>query len=262
MIKKSLSFILLTLIPVHASFGITAHTLLEFQELYKSTAMVVFSAGRCGIANDIDKKVQILTTQAPLSDYEKNQLMATYQRYRTNGYAELAKDQRNGESISGTLKGWADNLATYVCTASDEAQLKDNINKLNQSFDALIAETSALLPNLFALIEEKPQQYQIELHDLLDGDLQCPIENVVLDRQAQKLIIDFRYRGITSLTLRAASLSSQWATGSYPIDLPVLGLSNVQVDLRFNKDGSARGQWHNRVLGKKYEGAFHIIKKP
>lgn len=104
----------------------TAYTLLEWQELYKLTAVLAFSAGRCGVPNEIDLKIRLLTAQAPLSDYEKNQLMVTYQRYRANGYAELAKDGQDGERLSSKFKGWKDNLQSYLCTSSNKKEIRKN----------------------------------------------------------------------------------------------------------------------------------------
>lgn len=116
------------------------------------------------------------------------------------------------------------------------------------------------LPSMAAaalLIKGNPQNYQVRVYDLIKGDVYCDIQKVVSDKATGRLQIHFNYRGQTSVNLAPVSVGSVAGAGSYSINLPLLGITEVKVNLTFAQDGSARGEWRN--LG--YGGAFDFIKR-
>ena len=117
-----------------------------------------------------------------------------------------------------------------------------------------------ILPSMAAaalLIKANPQKYQVRVYDLIKGDVYCDIQNVVSDKATGWIQIHFNYRGRTSVNLAPVSAGSIAGAGSYSINLPLLGITDVKVNLTFTQDGTARGEWRNMGYG----GAFDIIKK-
>lgn len=108
-----------------------------------------------------------------------------------------------------------------------------------------------------SLIDQAPKKYQIHIRDLIKGDVYSDIQSVVVDRATGWTVIHFNYRGRTSVSLMPVGEGSYAGSGSYPISIPLLGNSDVKVNLTFAPDGTARGVWNN--MG--YSGAFDITKK-
>jgi len=98
-------------------------------------------------------------------------------------------------------------------------------------------------------------QYQIALISIDKGQEYCYITDVYKGKN--EFVINFKYRGETRLTLNQFDEKKAIAVGSYPISLPIIGTSSVDVHLKFNPDGTANGYWAN--LG--FEDKFNIIKK-
>jgi len=98
-------------------------------------------------------------------------------------------------------------------------------------------------------------QYKIALVSIDKGLEYCDILDVYKGRT--DVVIKFRYRGRTRLTLSEFDEVNSKVYGSYPISLPwPIGSSNVRVELKFNADGTANGYWEN--LG--FKDKFHILK--
>ncbi len=107
------------------------------------------------------------------------------------------------------------------------------------------------------LIQQAPHKYQVHVQDLIKGDVYCDIQSVVVDKATKWTEIHFNYRGRTSVSLTPVASGSLTGKGSYIINLPLLGSSEVKVSLVFAQDGTARGYWRN--MG--YDGTFSIVKK-
>lgn len=106
------------------------------------------------------------------------------------------------------------------------------------------------------LIKNQPQKYRIRLYDLLKGDVYCDIQNVTSEATGSTQI-QFDYRGLTSANLAPISAGNAAGSGSYRINIPLLGITDVKVSLTFANDGTARGEWRNLGSG----GVFDIVKK-
>lgn len=106
-------------------------------------------------------------------------------------------------------------------------------------------------------LERDFSSYRVHLYDLLRGDVYSDIRQVSVDWASGKVDIDFSYMGGTRVSLSLLGKNSFEAWGSYPISLPVLGVTNVKVMLEFNPDGTADGEWSNMGLS----GVFEIVRK-
>lgn len=95
------------------------------------------------------------------------------------------------------------------------------------------------------------------IHDMTKSDLYCEIQGVSIDKSTGWMAIDFDYRGGTRVNLSPVAEDSLAMRGSYKINLPILGDSDVQVTLMFSADGSAREEWRNMGFG----GAFDISRR-
>lgn len=111
--------------------------------------------------------------------------------------------------------------------------------------------------NMILNLVSSPEKYQIHLYDLLSSDTYCDIEDVDIDTDRYEITIRFDYRGGTTLKLTHYDRSNSEIHGHYPISLPFLGTSNVQVSMNCKNDGTAYGRWAN--MG--YSGAFDIVRK-
>jgi len=98
-------------------------------------------------------------------------------------------------------------------------------------------------------------EYQVALVSVDKGQEYSDIMDVYWGKD--EIVIKFEYQGGTRLTLTHFDKTNSIAQGSYPISLPVIGTSLVDVMLKFNQDGTAGGYWTN--MG--FENGFSIIKK-
>ena len=120
---------------------------------------------------------------------------------------------------------------------------------------------SETLSNALDKVKENPNNYQIHLYDLAQGDLYCSISSFEGDIN-HGITIKFNYRGGATARLDNFNEENKEVQGSYSVRslnllLAILGSSSIQITLRFNNDGTARGVWSN--LGS--SGAFDIIKR-
>lgn len=99
------------------------------------------------------------------------------------------------------------------------------------------------------------KHYQIALFTLDTGQEYCEIVDVYQEKQ--NLVIQFNYQGKTKLILSEFEQQNAFAAGTYPITLPMIGPTLVEVQLKFNPDGTAHGYWANLGWVEK----FNIIKK-
>jgi len=112
---------------------------------------------------------------------------------------------------------------------------------------------SALTQALDKLINHS-QQYKIFLVSIDKGQEYCEIVGVY--RAGTDIIIKFKYRELTRLTLDDFDHYHSIARGTYPLKY-FLGTTTVKVRLEFNADGTAKGKWKN----KGFEDNFNIVKQ-
>lgn len=147
-------------------------------------------------------------------------------------------------------------LFVFIYTVPDA----NKVSLPSQSNDTLepsiFPRESALAVGLKRLVARK-MDYQIKLHDLSKGDIYADIYNISINNEMGQVSIEFNYRGGTTLKLNNFQYRTSEAVGSYPIKLPFLGESDVQVKMKFNTDGTADGEWRNMGLGAQ----FDIVKK-
>lgn len=106
-------------------------------------------------------------------------------------------------------------------------------------------------------IKSNPSSYQIHLYDLLQKDVYCNISSFAVDKIQGNISIDFDYRGGTRAILTDFDEQKSEVHGHYPISILLLGTSDVQITLNFNRDGTAHGEWRN--MG--YKGGFDILNR-
>jgi hypothetical protein len=98
-------------------------------------------------------------------------------------------------------------------------------------------------------------QYEIVLVSLDKGKEHLKILDAY--RGETDIVIKFKYKGETRLTLTKFDKTNAKVYGTYPIILPFpISTSTVKVKLIFNSDGNAYGKWQN--LG--FENQFDIIR--
>lgn len=146
--------------------------------------------------------------------------------------------------------GWPYGRGYKALTKSELAKVKLMARSLEPNFNQSSPIVPIITPALKLL--NNFNQYQIALVSLDKGQEYCDIINVY--RKNNNLVIKFKYRGISKLTLNEKHL---FASGSYPITLPGIGTSQVDVQLKYNLDGTANGYWTN--FG--FNNEFNIIKK-
>jgi hypothetical protein len=106
-------------------------------------------------------------------------------------------------------------------------------------------------------VRQNPKNYQVHLYDLLDKDVYCNISRFTADKALGSIVMDFNYRGGTIATLTDFDEERREVHGIYPISFPIVGTSDVKITLRFNRDGTAHGEWRN----KGFSGAFDILNR-
>lgn len=106
-------------------------------------------------------------------------------------------------------------------------------------------------------VRKNPKEYQVHLYDLLDKDVYCNITSFDADKTQGSIVMDFNYRGGTTATLTDFDEERREIHGTYPISLPFMGTSDVKITLKFNRDGTAHGEWRN----KGFSGAFDILNR-
>lgn len=151
-------------------------------------------------------------------------------------------------------------LLVSIIAVSLTTQAAGPIETTFKKFDNWLSSKTVAANTLEAtllLLEQNPRSYQIHVRDLIKGDVYCDIQTVSIDKSSGWVAIDFDYRGGTRVSLKPVQKDSFAMRGSYRIDIPVLGRTDVAVNLTFNADGTARGKWENMGTND----AFDVIKK-
>lgn len=166
----------------------------------------------------------------------------------------LPISKRTSRCIARATKWMAISICLVVCAA-----FAQTIPERFSQTPAPKASSPAIntMAEAIVLVQQHPKKYQIYIQDLIKGDTYSDIQSVVVDKTTGWIQIHFNYRGRTSVSLTPVAVGSFDGIGSYPISIPILGTSEVKVNLTFSPDGSARGEWKN--MG--YEGAFGIVRK-
>jgi len=113
-------------------------------------------------------------------------------------------------------------------------------------------ETNPVLAQSLDNLIKHFDQYQIYLVSLDKRQEYCDILDAY--KRKEDIVITFKYRGNTRLTLTHFDAKNLTVFGSYPIS-SVVGTSKVDVELKFKPNGTAYGEWKN--FGFKNE--FNIV---
>ena len=106
-------------------------------------------------------------------------------------------------------------------------------------------------------LTESPERYQVALISLDKGLEYLDITGATSDEGNAR--IEFRYRGETTLDLNRLDYERNLASGSYLIELPILGMNRVNVTLAFNENGTADGHWSSGGLSDRFD---IVVKTP
>ena len=183
------------------------------------------------------------------------------------GQLKTAKLMQQGVRVGGSPYwptpfrwgyGWSYIRGYKALTISELVAIETMAYSLEPAFyqhdNASETKSAPTLTQALKLVDNF-SQYQIVLVSMEKGQEYCDIVGAYTEKN--DLIIKFKYRGESKLTLSGFDEKNAFAGGSYPIIFPVIGTSHVDVQLKFNADGTANGYWAN--LG--FEDEFKIIKK-
>ena len=148
----------------------------------------------------------------------------------------LSTSNQTSRCFAPAIKWMFISMSLVVCSASAQTVPE----RLTQSPAPKVTPSTIIsMAEAIALIQQDPKKFQIHIQDLVKGDTYADIQSVVVDKATGWTQIHFNYRGRTVVSLTPVAVGSLLGTGSYPISLPILGTSDVKVNLTFSSDGSA-----------------------